>query len=612
MTSGRWNTFKSSNIWKASQMLSSSDRRKVFLVIFIQIFLGLLDLVGIALIGVLGALSVRGIEGQQAGDRVGKILKFLQLSDHQLQTQIAILGGLAAIFLIGKTICSIYFSRKIIYFLSRRGAKISSDLIRKFLGQNLLRVQTRSSQESLFGLTSGVEAATIGILSAVVNLISDITLLLILAAGLFAVDKIVALSTLAIFGIIGFALYKLLHVRATKIGIERSELTIASNQKIIEVISSFRELVVKNRQNYYGRAVGQQRLQLADLAAEFSFMPNISKYAVEICVSIGSLIICGTQFLLHDASRAVGVLAVFLAASTRIAPAVLRLQQGAIQIKGSQGAAAITFNLIEELQAVPVKNDASTELVVDHENFVPEVVVEAVTFSYQKDGLNAVQNINLVIPPGNVYAIVGPSGSGKTTLVDLILGILKPDEGQVTISGIEPGKTVSRWPGAVAYVPQDVLIINGTVRENVSLGYDTDLGNDDLIWSALATASLESFVRSLPDGLNTHVGDRGTRLSGGQRQRLGIARALFTKPQLLILDEATSALDGDVEAEITETILSLKGHVTVVMIAHRLSSIRNSDKLVYLEEGKIRASGNFAEVRASVPNFERQAQLMGL
>lgn len=594
-------------------MLSHSDRRKVIFVIAVQIFLGLLDLIGIALIGVLGALSVRGIEGQQPGDRVGKILELLQLSNFRLQTQIAILGGLAGLFLIGKTICSIYFSRKIIYFLSRRGARISSDLIRKFLGQNLLQVQARSSQESLYGLTAGVDAATIGILSAAVNLISDITLLLILSTGLFVVDKIVALSTFVIFGIIGFSLYKLLHVRATSIGIERSDLTIANNQKIIEVISSFRELVVKNRQNYYGRVVGMQRMQLADLAAEFSFMPNISKYAVEICVSIGSLIICGTQFLLHDASRAVGILAVFLAASTRIAPAVLRLQQGAIQIKGSQGAAEITFKLIEELQGISVSNETSTSLDIKiDDDFVPEVVVEGATFSYNKDGVSAVENINLVIPPGSVYAIVGPSGSGKTTLVDLILGILVPDKGSVTISSCAPRETVSRWPGAVAYVPQDVLIINGTVRENVSLGYDTDLNSDELIWDALATASLESFVRSLPEGLNTHVGDRGTRLSGGQRQRLGIARALFTKPLLLILDEATSALDGDVEAEIAETILNLKGDVTVIMIAHRLSSIRNSDRLIYLEVGKIRATGTFAEIRSTVPNFERQAQLMGL
>lgn len=612
MRTYQWGSIKESNVWRAAQLLSPSDRKKVYLVIAIQILLGLLDLIGIALIGVLGALSIRGIEGRQAGDRVGKLLDFLQISEYQFQTQIAILGGLAGLFLIGKTICSIYFSRKIIYFLSRRGAKISSELIRKFLRQNLLQVQARSSQESLFGLTAGVEAATIGILSAVVNLVSDTTLLIILSIGLFAVDKVVALSTFIIFGSISLALYKIMHLRATKIGIERSNLTVSTNQQILEAVSTFRELVVKNRQDYYGRQVENKRLQLADLSAEFSFMPSISKYAIEICISIGALVICGTQFLLHDASRAVGILSVFLAASTRIAPAVLRLQQGAIQIKGSQGSAEMTFRLINDLKGIQIIEGAPQRLITNYEGFVPQVVVNQMTFSYLNDEIATLNEINLVIPQGKVIAIVGPSGSGKTTLVDLILGILNPIKGKVTISGLAPGETVSRWPGAVAYVPQDVLIVNGTIRENVSLGYDSDLSNDELIWDALTTASLENFVKSLPNGLDTYVGDRGTRLSGGQRQRLGIARALYTKPLLLILDEATSALDGEIEAEISETILNLKGAVTVIMIAHRLSSIRNSDQLIYLEEGRIRAIGTFAEIRAEVPNFERQAQLMGL
>lgn len=605
-------SLKNSNVWKASRMLSSSDRRKIYSVIFIQIFLGLLDLIGIALIGVLGTLSIRGIEGQQPGDRVEKFLNLLHLSEFSFQSQIAILGSLAGLFLIGKTIFSMFFSRKIIFFLSRRSAVISSDLIRKFLHQNLLKVQSRSVQESLFALTVGVEAATIGILSAIVSLVSDMTLVIILSAGLFAVDKIVAISTFVIFGSIGLILYRLMHVRASYLGVQRSKLLVSSNEKIIEVISSFRETVVKNRQSYYGYQVGLQRMQLANFAAEALFMPNISKYAIEICVALGSLIICGTQFMLHDASRAVGILAVFLASSTRIAPAVLRLQQGFIQIKGSQGSASMTFDLIDDLKSVQIKRYSIQELQFEFEGFKPVVRVNNVSFAYENARNDAVHEISLEIPQGSVYAIVGPSGSGKTTLVDLILGILEPDSGSITISGLLPSEAIGKWSGAVAYVPQDVIIINGTIRENVSLGFETDLTNDNLVWEALSTACLASFVRLLPLGLDTHVGDRGTRLSGGQRQRLGIARALFTKPLLLILDEATSALDGDVEAEIAETILNLKGNVSVIMIAHRLSSIRNADQLVYLENGKVGAVGTFSEVRARVPNFERQAELMGL
>jgi ABC-type multidrug transport system fused ATPase/permease subunit len=430
--------------------------------------------------------------------------------------------------------------------------------------------------------------------------------------GLFAVDKVVAISTAVIFGLVALLLYKIMHARAAEIGLLRSTLTVESNEKILEVISSYRESVVKNRRGFYAKQVGKQRMELADLNAEFAFMPQISKYVIEICISVGSLFICATQFMLHDASRAVGILSVFLAASTRIAPAVLRLQQGAIQIKGSQGSAAATFELIDSFQIGDNITLESRELQINHEGFDPTIKLSEIDFAYSPTLPNAISGIELDVASGAILAIVGPSGSGKTTLVDVILGILVPTVGNVNVSNLKPSEAIEKWPGAIAYVPQDVLIVNGTVRDNVSLGYETRPEDEDLVWEALRVASLDKLVKSLPEGLDTQVGDRGTRFSGGQRQRLGIARAMFSKPRLLILDEATSSLDGDSEAEITDTILNLKGNVTVLIIAHRLSSIRNADQLIYLEDGKIKGIGTFEEVRSRIPNFERQAQLMGL
>jgi ABC-type multidrug transport system fused ATPase/permease subunit len=224
----------------------------------------------------------------------------------------------------------------------------------------------------------------------------------------------------------------------------------------------------------------------------------------------------------------------------------------------------------------------------------------------------AVHGVTLDIEPGTAVAIVGPSGAGKTSIVDTILGVLDPSSGSVEISGMSPQTAVSKWPGAIGYVPQDVMILNGTIRQNVAMGFPENLERDHLVWDALEIAHLDQFVKSLPQGLDTQVGDRGARLSGGQRQRLGISRAMFTKPSLLVLDEATSSLDGETEANIADSIHDLKGGVTIVMIAHRLSTIRESDAVYYMKDGQVIAFGTFDEVRQNVSDFDYQATLMGL
>ena len=177
---------------------------------------------------------------------------------------------------------------------------------------------------------------------------------------------------------------------------------------------------------------------------------------------------------------------------------------------------------------------------------------------------------------------------------------------------MKPSIALEKWQGSIAYVPQEVMLIDGTIRENVCLGYDTELVSDENITWAMKNSSLEGFISSLPLGLDTQVGDFGSKISGGQRQRIGIARALLTRPKLLVLDEATSSLDAQSEASIINSLKSLKGEITIIMIAHRLSSVREADDVIYLKEGRILAKGNFDQIRNSVPDFDSQASLMGL
>jgi ABC-type bacteriocin/lantibiotic exporter with double-glycine peptidase domain len=243
---------------------------------------------------------------------------------------------------------------------------------------------------------------------------------------------------------------------------------------------------------------------------------------------------------------------------------------------------------------------------------VPKIEVKNASLTYPGNSTPSLQQVSVEIDESKIVAIVGPSGAGKTTFVDVLLGVLTPDAGEIKISGIPSIEAISKWPGAISYVPQDVLIVDGSIRHNVALGFPSSAFSDDQINLAIEDSALGDFVRSLPNGLSTEVGEVGAKLSGGQRQRLGIARALYTNPKLLVLDEATSALDGETESLVTDSIQKLKGKVTVVMIAHRLSTVRNADIVIYMQSGKIQAVGTFEEVRKQIPNFDHQANLMGL
>jgi ABC-type multidrug transport system fused ATPase/permease subunit len=430
--------------------------------------------------------------------------------------------------------------------------------------------------------------------------------------GLFVVDVATALCTILLFSLISLIIFKTTSARAVQLGKENTKFTISSNEKLVEVLSSYRESVVRNRREYYAREIRTLREGLANASAEIQFMPNISKYVIESSVIIGAVIISGIQFVVNDAAHAVSTLAIFMAAGTRLAPAVMRMQQSIITIKTNIGTAGPTLDIIDFLGNSEKTFVVSDKVQTEHLGFEPSIKVSNLSWTYPNSSSPALQDVNMEVKPGEFVALVGPSGAGKTSLVDAILGVLPSSNGSVIISGMTPLEAVKNWSGAIAYVPQDVLISDGSIRQNVSIGFPDSEATDDLVWEAIEMAQLKVFVQSLPNELDSQVGERGTRISGGQKQRLGIARAIFTRPKLLILDEATSSLDGQTESDIADAIQALKGTVTVVMIAHRLSTVRDADKVIYLDHGKILSIGSFQEVRSEVPEFDRQAQLMGL
>jgi ABC-type multidrug transport system fused ATPase/permease subunit len=585
---------------------------KIFLSALVQVALSLLDLIGVAAIGILGALAVTGIQSQVPGNRVNRVLNLLGMGNLDFQVQVAFLGASAAIILIFRTILSIIITRRMLSFLGKQGVIIGQGLTSKMLAQNLSSIQANSSQENLYAVTAGISAATLGVVGTSVSLLSDGALLVVMLIGLLVVDPLVAISTLLLFGGLGFTLHKLMSVRSENLGRKNAELSVLLNERILEALGSYRESVVRDRRFQYLTQITKVRSEISETLAELQFLPNISKYIIESSIVIGSVAIAGIQFAVQDAKHAVATLAVFMAAGTRIAPAILRVQQNLMQLSSGVGAAEPTLQMIDRLASSTELRANIENIEFDHVGFLADIQMRDVSITYAGRDSASLDQISLDISPGSAVALVGPSGAGKTTFVDVLLGIIPPDRGSIQISGESPLNAIARWPGAVSYVPQNIYVANTTIRENVCLGFPSGFFTDSQILDAINYAQLTVFVNSLKDGIDTQVGDFGANLSGGQRQRLGIARAMITSPKLLVLDEATSALDGQTEADFSSAVASLKGKVTVILIAHRLSTIKNADHIIYMDKGKIVCSGPLDYIKASVPDFAKQAELEGI
>ena len=597
---------------KGLKLISRDDRRRFTFVATLQASMALLDLVGVAFVAILAGLSIKGVQSKSPEERTNEALNLLGIQNLEFQNQVAVLGVAATLFFILKTVLTIFSSRKILFFLARKSAEISKDLTERFLCSEISFINSKPVAEAQYALGVGVQSITLGILGLGATVIADLTLLVVITIGVVLIDPVIALFSFFMFSSIGIILYMLLHKRARRIGSEIQEYTVKSNSELEESIMAYREIFVRGSLKFYADKVNQNRKRVTHASAEQVFLPNISKYIIETSVILGAVAISAIQFALNDAANAAAGLALFIAAGSRLAPALLRIQQNLVTMQSNIGSSLGTFQLIQDMSSR--KEFIREERALDryHIGFQGDLSLRNVSFSYSDSGPIVLNNVNLKLKPGTFMALVGPSGAGKSTLADLILGIREPDLGEISISGLSPKAAIVEYPGAIGYVPQDVAIFNSSVFKNIALGYEISTEIELAAQEALKFAHFsEEFLAERVNG-HSDLTSRGTNLSGGQRQRIGLARAIFTKPKLLILDEATSSLDSKTENSISQSLLSLQGDVTLVVIAHRLSTVRSADIVVYMGGNGFLTTGTFEEVRAQVPEFEEQANLMGL
>ena len=607
--------FKQTDYFQILNLVSRSDRIKLFLVSLIQIFLAFLDLIGVAFFGLIGSVTVAAISSTKVAGRTESVLNFIGLENYTSQVQVVVLGLLAGALMVIKTFASLYFNKKIIFFLSRRSAIISANLTSNLFKKSFIEIKKQGSQKLIYSLTTGVDRITIGVLATSVMLVADFALLAVLLLGLIAVSTTMTLILLVTLILAATVLHLAVKNKNKKAEILKARYMVDSSEKIFEAVGSYRELLLRGKRQYYAEVIGAARMSQADATANVNYLTNINKYILEASVLLITLLIAGIQFLLSNALRSVATLTLFFAAISRIAPAVFRIQQNLLTIKGALGGAKPTLDLINslELSTNLLNNENDIEMVsIAHQGFSGRLDIKDLHFKYPGSEKYAVQGVSLQLISGKQVAVVGPSGAGKSTFVDLLLGLYHPSSGSVQINNLDAIDAIERWPGAIGYVPQEIQLVSGSIIENVLLGFKDNTENRRHVVNALKKAELNEYLDANETISDLNIGDDGGKLSGGQRQRIGIARALLTNPKILVMDEATSSLDAQTEDNIAKAINRVKENCLVIVVAHRLATVRRADLVIYLENGRVKAQGSFDEVRKLVPDFDSQAQLMGL
>jgi len=601
------------------RLLPKRDQRLLFTVSVAQMLSGLLDLAGVMLLGIFAGVMASSLQDAQLPEFAQSMVDFLGWQDWPTSRVIAAIGIAAAFSLLAKSVVSAILNRRILRFLASRQAIVSARLAAELLARPLTDVQKFSSQDIGYALTFGTTAATLQLLGQLVIALSEIALLVMLGVTLLIVQPLVTIVAIVYFGLLLLVLQKALGSWSSELGEIRSSSLVASMNAIQEALATYREITVLDRRGLYASKIRQLRWESSKADADSQFLALVPKLVFESALVLGTVLLAISLFATSDVQSAMTTMVLFLAAGSRVMPSLLRLQGATLGVRNAAGAAKPTFVLADALEHEPSRPlpESSLERIreslrTDHSDFSSETILSNVCFTYPNAAFPAVTQLSLEIPSGSSVGIVGPSGAGKSTLADLILGIIRPELGSVVIGGQQASDAIRAWPGAITYVPQRIALINGTVRENIALGLPRELVEDDLVWKAIQQAELHEWAAAQEEGLNTIVGEGGYKMSGGQQQRLGIARALYTQPRLVVLDEATSALDADTEHAVSETIRNLGSQVTTVVIAHRLSTVKSLDKIVYMEGGRIHAEGTFAEVQSKVPNFARQAALHGL
>ena len=588
-------------------------KRLFGLLLAVRLLTNFFDLAGTALMAILVGYVVGVVGGNPQIDLILPIINLFNLENLSIRSQVLALGLITLSVFVLKPLIVMPVSKFISFGIHRQGANLTNNLLNKFSNLPLSSVRKWSSPEVNYATVSGIPTV-LSLLWTGISLIADSALILMFFVALFISNTFVTLGLLVyvilLFGLLSWINGNRISTAGSKAGKASSD----STKSVLELLSMFRELFVSNRLAFQVSNLRKARLEQGEATAMVEWLAQLPRYVIDTALILGIVVVAVGQSGAPSISIAASSTALFLTAALRILPTIAPIQGSINSIKNMKGLTERVHNFSRFVESEIIdRNLYLNTLKNSHSSnnqFV--IAVNNLSLSYLTTEKPAITDINFQIKSGSTLAIIGASGSGKTTLADCLLGLLEPTSGKVEIDGTSPEIYRTINSGSVAYVSQDVALIDGSIRQNVAFALPDSEINDTKIYSALKRAHIDEFVRSLPQNLDTVVGERGTRLSGGQRQRIGIARALYSDPKILVLDEATSALDAETEAAITGMLKELHGQVTIISIAHRLSTVMHSDLVLFLRDGKLAGSGKFEDLIQQHPDLAHQAELLGI
>lgn len=594
--------------------MTPKERSTWFFLTGLRAFLAFLDLVGILAIGFIIASTAIFLTSGSDPDRV-LIVAGVAIPAVNARTLPWVSGAVLILFL-GKALLSLLLTRKAALFIAGVEARASKHIAEISLGSDLSTAREKSREEVLYAVQVGAPSAFSVLFNQLGTIVAEGALFVLVAVGFFFVDPVITSAAIIYFGAIAYAIQFFVGTLMNRSGEKLKSGTILANSAITDLVNVFRELSVLKARDAYIDRIYKNRLDASRNGANQYFLGGMPRYVIESALLVGLGLFVVGQALAGDLVSSAATIGVFLSGGFRLTAAMLPLQSALLTIRGviPQALAAHEILQRERTTDPSAQLDSSFSSKASRSGNARSgqavrVELRDVSFTYPSKSSPTLQDVSIQISAGSQVALIGPSGAGKSTIADVMCGLLPPSSGEVLLLD-SPSEARASFMPSVSYVPQKPGLVSGTIANNIALGVNPELINEKRVLECLSSAHLLDVIQALPEGIHSDLGKLQDSLSGGQAQRLGLARALYTRPGLLVMDEATSALDAESEAEISKALDELRGSVTVVLIAHRLNTIQHVDQVFLIEQGRVSDRGTFKELVNRNKSVERLVELM--